>query len=83
MDGVKDILQAVIQKMETVETFTKLNGEEKKMRVMSSLKCFLTDREIEKYGDFISGFVDVICDIARGSDSIRINDMKKFFSCCL
>lgn len=80
---IKDILTTIIQKMEQVETFSKLNGEEKKMRVMSSLKNYMTDEEIHKYEAFISGFIDVVCDLARGSDNIHINDVKKcLFSCC-
>ena len=81
MENIKDILHTIIQKMEVVETFTKLNGDEKKLRVMASLKCFMTDNEIERYTPFLSGFIDIVCDIAKGSDSIHINDVKKCFSC--
>jgi len=79
---MKDILEAVIEKMKIVETFTKLNGEEKKMRVMASLKCFMTDNELERYTPFLSSFIDIVCDLARGNDSIRINDVKKCFLSC-
>jgi len=78
---MKEILETIIEKMKIVETFTKLNGEEKKMRVMASLKCFMTDNELERYTPFISGFIDIVCQLARGNDSIRINDVKKCFSC--
>ena len=81
MDGMKDVLYTVLQKMETVETFSKLNGDEKKMRVMASIKCFMTKEDIERYTPFISGFIDIICDLSRGSDSIHINNVKKCFSC--
>ena len=83
MEEVKDILHTIIKKMEVVETFTKLNGDEKKLRVMASLKCFMNDNEIERYTPFLSGFIDVICDIAKGSDSIHINDVKKCFLSCV
>ena len=79
MDGMKDLLLTILQKMETVETFSKLNGQEKKLRVMASLKCFMTDADVEQYKPIISGFIDVICDLARGSDSIHINNVKKCF----
>ena len=83
METIQDTLRKVIAKMEVVETFSKLTGEEKKMRVMSSLKCFMSDYELDKYYDFIDGFVDLMCEIARGSDTIRVNDIKKkFLSCC-
>jgi hypothetical protein len=83
MEDVKDILQTIIKKMELVETFTKLNGDEKKLRVMASLKCFMSNKDLERYTPFLSGFIDVICDIARGSDSIHINDVKKCFLSCI
>ena len=79
---MKDILEKVLEKMEVVETFTKLTGEEKKMRVMSSLKCFMTDKEVEKYGDIISGFIDLICFLGRNSKSINLNNATKSFSWC-
>ena len=41
------------------------------------------DNEIERYTPFLSGFIDVICDIAKGSDSIHINDVKKCFLSCV
>ena len=81
MDGMKDLLYTILQKMEAVENFSKLNGEEKKLRVLSSLKCFMTAEDIEQYKPFISGFIDIICDLARGSDSIQINNVRKCFSC--
>jgi len=81
MDGMKDVLYTILQKMEAVENFSKLNGNEKKSRVMSSLKCFMTAEDIEQYKPFISGFIDIICDLARGSDSIHINNVKRCFSC--
>jgi len=81
MDGMKDVLYTILQKMEAVENFSKLNGEEKKMRVIASLKCFMTAEDIEQYKPFISGFIDIICDLARGSDSIHINNVRKCFSC--
>lgn len=77
INEMKDVLYNILQKMEVVETFTKLNGEEKKMRVIASLKCFMSDNEVEKYKPFISGFIDIICDLARGSDGIHINNVKK------
>ena len=80
--GMKDVLLTIVQKMEMVETFTKLNGDEKKLRVMSSMKCFMDPDDIEKYKPFLSAFVDIICVLARGSDGIHINDVRKCFMSC-
>ncbi len=80
---VKDILHTIIQKMEVVETFTKLNGDEKKMRVMASLKCFMSTDDLERYSPFLSSFIDIVCDLARGNDNIRINDVKRCFLSCI
>jgi len=40
MDGMKDVLYTILQKMEAVENFSKLNGEEKKNASNRQFKMF-------------------------------------------